>query len=178
MSRIGRKPVPIPSGVTVAVNHGLVSVKGPKGMLQRPIPEGIEVKVESGQAVVRRQGDDTAARSLHGLARNELMNMVIGVTQGYSKVLEISGVGYRAQLQGRSLQLSLGHSHPIRFDLPPGIEASVDKQVTVTLRGYDKYLVGQVAAQLRALRKPEPYKGKGIRYADEHVRRKEGKTGK
>lgn len=178
MSRIGRKELALPKGVDVKVAGGLVRVKGPKGELSKAIHPRVSVHVENGQVRVGRSTDEKADRSLHGTVRNEIKNMVEGVTQGYERVLEISGVGYRAQLQGKKLLLSLGYTHQIEFPLPGGIDAAVDKQTTVTLRGIDKYVLGQTAAKIRAMRKPEPYKGKGVKYAGEHIIRKEGKTGK
>ncbi|MEW6683427.1 MAG: 50S ribosomal protein L6 [Nitrospirota bacterium] len=178
MSRIGRKELAVPKGVDVKVAGGLVRVKGPKGELSKTIHPRVSVQVENGQIRVGRSTDEKTDRSLHGTVRNEIKNMVEGVTQGYERVLEISGVGYRAQLQGKKLLLSLGHTHQIEFPLPAGIDAAVDKQTTVTLKGIDKYVLGQAAAKIRAMRKPEPYKGKGVKYAGEHIIRKEGKTGK
>lgn len=178
MSRIGRKELAVPKGVDVKVAGGFVRVKGPKGELSKAFHPRVSVQVENGQVKVGRLSDEKADRSLHGTVRNEIKNMVEGVSQGYERVLEISGVGFRAQLQGKKLLLSLGQTHPIEFPLPAGIDAAVDKQTTVTLKGIDKYLVGQTAAKIRAMRKPEPYKGKGVKYAGEHIIRKEGKTGK
>lgn len=175
MSRIGQKPVPIPSGVKVQVEGGLVRVQGPKGTLTQPIPLGLRAAVDGGKVLIARQGDDRRVRALHGLARALVANMVAGVTEGFQKKLEIVGIGYRAQPQGRNLQLSLGYSHPVVFPLPEGITAEVDKQTLITLRGADKALLGETAARLRTLRKPDPYKGKGIKYADEVIRRKVGK---
>jgi len=178
MSRVGKKPIVIPSGVQVKIEGNGVRVKGPKGELNRSLETGIGVKVENNQVLVTRQSDDRIHRAKHGLLRNDIHNMVVGVSQGYQKTLEISGVGFRAQVQGRTLNLALGFSHPTVFALPPGIEASVDKQTVVTIKGADKYWVGQVAAQIRDLKLPEPYKGKGIKYAGEVIERKEGKTSK
>jgi large subunit ribosomal protein L6 len=175
MSRIGLKPVPIPSGVKVQVEGGLVRVQGPKGTLTQPIPLGLRAAVDGGKVLIAREGDDRRVRALHGLARALVANMVAGVTEGFQKKLEIVGIGYRAQPQGRNLQLSLGYSHPVVFPLPEGITAEVDKQTLITLRGADKALLGETAARLRTLRKPDPYKGKGIKYADEVIRRKVGK---
>jgi large subunit ribosomal protein L6 len=175
MSRIGRKPVPIPPGVKVQVEGSLVRAEGPKGKLSQPIPAGLQAAVDGGKLTIARQGDDRKIRALHGLARAVVANMVTGVKDGFERKLEIVGIGYRAQAQGRNLQLSLGYSHPVIFPLPEGITAEVDKQTLVTLRGADKALLGETAARLRALRKPDPYKGKGIKYADEVVRRKVGK---
>jgi large subunit ribosomal protein L6 len=178
MSRIGRKELPLPKGVEVKVAGGVVRVKGPKGEISRTVHPRVSVQVENGNVRVGRSTDEKADRSLHGTMRNEIKNMVEGVSQGYERVLEISGVGFRAQLQGKKLLLSLGHTHQIEFPLPAGIDAAVDKQTTVTLKGIDKYVLGQTAAKIRAMRKPEPYKGKGVKYAGEHIIRKEGKTGK
>lgn len=178
MSRVGLKRIPIPSGVNVKVNAESIHVKGPKGENQKLLRPEVAVAIEGNEVVVSRSSDERFVRSLHGLTRNEINNMIQGVTQGYDKVLEINGVGYRAVVQGRNLVLSLGFSHPINFELPKGIDASVEKQTIVTIKGTDKYLVGQVAARIRALKKPEPYKGKGVKYRDEKIIRKEGKTGK
>ena len=177
MSRIGRKPIPIPKGVQVAVKDGEVEVQGPNGKLGLRVHGLCRVQVTGGSVVVTRQGDHRTAKALHGLTRALVANMVRGVTEGFDKRLEIVGIGYRVQLTGRTLTFSLGYSHPIVFPLPEGIQAEVDKQTTIILRGVYKHLVGQTAAQIRALRRPDPYKGKGIRYADEVVRRKVGKAG-
>lgn len=178
MSRVGRKELTVPKGVDVKVAGGLVRVKGPKGELSKAFHPRVSVLVENGQVKVGRLSDEKADRSLHGTVRNEIKNMVEGVSQGYERVLEITGVGFRAQLQGKKLLLNLGYTHQIDFPLPAGIDAAVEKQTVVTLKGIDKYLVGQTAAKIRAMRKPEPYKGKGVKYAGEHIIRKEGKTGK
>ncbi|HTN44135.1 MAG TPA: 50S ribosomal protein L6 [Nitrospiria bacterium] len=178
MSRVGKKPILIPSGVQVKVDEKKVHIKGPKGELSRLMESGIGAKVEDGRVVVTRQSDDRLQRAKHGLFRSDLNNMVNGVSQGYQKTLEISGVGFRAQVQGRNLTLALGFSHPTVFVLPAGIDASVDKQTVITIKGADKYLVGQVAAEIRDLKRPEPYKGKGIKYSGEVIERKEGKTSK
>ncbi|MBI3607293.1 MAG: 50S ribosomal protein L6 [Nitrospirae bacterium] len=178
MSRVGRKELPIPKGVDVKVADGVVRVKGPKGELSKAIHPDVSVSLDNGQVRVARRSDEKFHRSLHGTLRNEIQNMLVGVTQGYARVLEIIGVGYKAQLQGRSLLLNLGYTHQIDFPLPTGVDAAVEKQTIVTIRGVDKYLVGQTAAKIRAMRKPEPYKGKGVKYAGEHIIRKEGKTGK
>ena len=177
MSRIGRKPVPVPKGVTVSVDPITVAVAGPKGKLVVPVPPGVKIRLDDGAVLVERAGDTPRERALHGLARSLVANAVAGVTEGFSKDLEIQGIGYKAQLDGKSLVLALGYSHPVRFPVPPGIEVSVEKQVRMTVRGVDKQAVGQVAADLRSLRPPEVYKGKGIRYVGEHVRKKVGKTG-
>ena len=177
MSRIGRKPIKVPSNVKVAIEGQTVKVEGPKGKLAHTAPQSLKVSHSDGQLVVSRAGDHRSVRALHGLTRSLLSNMVQGVTAGFEKKLEIVGIGYRAQLQGRNLQLALGYSHPVLFPIPEGIQAEVDRQVVITLRGADKALVGQVAANVRALRPPEPYKGKGIKYVDETIRRKVGKSG-
>jgi large subunit ribosomal protein L6 len=175
MSRIGRKPVSIPQGVKVQVEGNTVHAEGPKGKLAQPVPAGLSAKLEGDQVVISRASDERKVRALHGLARALVANMVTGVKDGFEKKLEIVGIGYRAQLQGRALQLALGYSHPVIFPLPEGITAEIDKQTAITLRGADKALLGETAARLRALRKPDPYKGKGIKYADEFIRRKVGK---
>jgi large subunit ribosomal protein L6 len=175
MSRIGRKPIAVPQGVKVAVDGSTVRAEGPKGKLSQPIPSSLSVKMEANVLTVGRSSDHRSVRALHGLTRSLLANMVHGVKDGFERKLEIVGIGYRCQLQGKALQLALGYSHPIIFPLPEGIQAEVDRQVSITLKGADKALLGQTAAKLRALRKPDPYKGKGIKYADEHIRRKVGK---
>lgn len=175
MSRVGRKPIPLPPDVKVVMEGRNVLVEGPKGKLSHAVPEALAVSLHNGQLSVERSADHRTARALHGLTRALLANMVRGVKAGFEKKLEIVGIGYRVQLQGRTLQLALGFSHPVVFPLPEGIQAEVDKQTLVTLRGADKQLVGQTAAMLRALKKPDPYKGKGIKYADEVIRRKVGK---
>lgn len=178
MSRIGRQVISIPSGVEVNIEDRRVSVKGPLGRLDWALAPGISVGVADGQARVSRSGDDPELRALHGLVRAELNNMILGVTKGYERTLEITGVGYKAQVQGQALNLSVGYTHPVVFPLPPGIEAKVDKQTVITIRGIDKRKVGQIAATLRALKPPDVYKQKGVRYAGEVLRKKEGKTGK
>ena len=177
MSRIGRKPIAIPRGVQVGVRGQQVEVQGPRGRLELRVHELCSVKVADGTLVVGRGAEHRTARAIHGLTRALVANMVRGVTEGFERRLEIVGIGYRVQLAGRTLTFTLGYSHPIVFPLPDGVTAEVDKQTAITLRGVDKYLVGQTAAQLRALRPPDPYKGKGVRYADEVVRKKVGKTG-
>ena len=175
MSRIGKKPIAVPQGVKVAVEGATVKAEGPKGKLSQSIPSGVSVSMESNVLTVARDSDHRNVRALHGLTRSLLANMVTGVKDGFERKLEIVGIGYRCQVQGKALQLALGYSHPVVFPLPDGIQAEVDRQVSITLRGADKALLGQTAAKLRALRKPDPYKGKGIKYADEHIRRKVGK---
>jgi len=177
MSRIGKKPIAIPKGVQVGVQGQQVEVKGPKGALTLTVHDLCSVQVADGSVVVTRGADHRTAKALHGLTRALVANMVRGVTDGFERRLEIIGIGYRAQLAGRNLTFSLGYSHPIVFPLPEGVQAEVDKQTAITLRGVDKYVVGQTAARIRSLRPPDPYKGKGIRYSDETVRRKVGKSG-
>ena len=179
MSRIGRLPIAIPAGVTVKVaENNKVTVKGPKGTLERTLPSEMEVKVEGAEVVVSRPNDLKKMKSLHGLTRTLINNMVIGVTEGYEKKLEVNGVGYRAAKQGKKLTLSLGYSHPVEMEDPEGIETVLDGQNIIIVKGIDKEKVGQFAAEIRDKRRPEPYKGKGIKYATETIRRKEGKTGK
>ena len=175
MSRIGNQPIAIPPGVTVQVTDGLIAAQGPKGKLTQSVPRELTAAVDRGRLVITRQSDDRHVRALHGLTRAIAANMVHGVKSGFERKLEIVGIGYRAQVQGKSLQLALGYSHPVIFPLPEGITAEIDKQVSITLRGPDKALLGQTAARLRGLRRPDPYKGKGVKYADEHIRRKVGK---
>ena len=179
MSRIGRMPIAIQAGVTVDVaENNKVTVKGPKGTLERVLPEEMTIKVEGSEVVVTRPNDLKKMKSLHGLTRTLIANMVKGVTDGYEKVLEINGVGYRAQKQGKKLVLSLGYSHPVEMEDPEGLETVVEGTNKITVKGIDKEKVGQFAAEIRDKRRPEPYKGKGIKYADEVIRRKVGKTGK
>ena len=178
MSRIGRLPIPVPAGVDVTLDGRVITVKGPKGTLTRDLPPRMEISREGETIVVRRPTETKLDRSLHGLTRTLVNNMVVGVTTGYRKGLEIIGVGYRAQKVGDHLQLALGHSHPIEIDPPAGITFELETPVRLAVVGIDKELVGQVAARIRAARKPEPYKGKGVRYAGEQVRRKAGKAGK
>jgi large subunit ribosomal protein L6 len=175
MSRIGRKPIEIPQGVTVDVKPGAVMVKGPKGQLSHSVSSQMTVAEENGTVTVSRPTDRGEDRALHGLTRSLIANMVEGVTDGFSKQLEIQGVGYRARLQGNALELSVGYSHPVSITAPEGIEFEVPQPTQVVVRGIDKQLVGEVAARVRRVRPPEPYKGKGIRYVGEHVRRKAGK---
>ena len=175
MSRIGKKPIPIPQGVKVLVDNGTVRAEGPKGKLAQPIPAPLSAKLDGAVLTIARPDDDRKIRALHGLTRALVANMVAGVKDGFERKLEIVGIGYRAQMQGKAIQLALGYSHPVIFPLPEGVTAEIERQVSITLRGADKALLGQTAARLRALRKPDPYKGKGIKYADEHIRRKVGK---
>ena len=179
MSRIGRMPVAIPAGVTVTIaENNLVSVKGPKGTLERELPVEMNIKEEDGHIVVTRPNDLKKMKSLHGLTRTLINTMIHGVTEGYEKVLEVNGVGYRAAKQGKKLVLSLGYSHPVEMEDPEGIETVLEGQNKITVKGISKEKVGQYAAEIRDKRRPEPYKGKGIKYADEVIRRKVGKTGK
>ncbi|HXJ77134.1 MAG TPA: 50S ribosomal protein L6 [Candidatus Methylomirabilis sp.] len=175
MSRIGKKPIPVPQGVKVAVEDHTVRVEGPKGKLSQAIPAGLSVTMDTSVLTVERNSEQRSVRALHGLIRSLLANMVHGVKEGFERKLDIVGIGYRAQVQGKNLQLALGYSHPVIFPLPEGVQAEVERQVSITLRGPDKALLGQLAAELRSLRKPDPYKGKGIKYAEEHIRRKVGK---
>ncbi|MCD8378796.1 MAG: 50S ribosomal protein L6 [Lachnospiraceae bacterium] len=178
MSRIGRMPIAVPAGVTVEIaENNLVTVKGPKGTLKRALAPEMEIKQEGAELIVSRPNDLKKMKSLHGLTRTLLHNMVVGVTEGYEKKLEINGVGYRASKSGKTLTLNLGYSHPVEMTDPEGIETSVENNI-ITVKGIDKEKVGQFAAQIRDKRRPEPYKGKGIKYADETIRRKVGKTGK
>ena len=179
MSRIGRLPVAIPAGVEVNVAAGnVVTVKGPKGTLERALPTEMEIKVEDGHVVVTRPNDLKKMKALHGLTRSLLHNMVVGVSEGYTKTLEVNGVGYRASKSGNKLTLNLGYSHPVEMIDPEGVETVLEGQNKITVKGIDKEKVGQYAAEIRDKRRPEPYKGKGIKYADEVIRRKVGKTGK
>ena len=179
MSRIGKSPMPVPGGVDITIDGPPVTVKGPKGSLSRDVPGAISVRREEGNLLVERPDDERQNRSLHGLTRTLVNNMVVGVTDGFSKELEIIGVGYRAEaLSPTQLRLALGFSHPVLMDAPAGITFEVPTQTRVIVKGIDKELVGQVAANIRAVRKPEPYKGKGVRYLGEKVLRKAGKTGK
>ena len=178
MSRIGRHPVEVPAGVEVKIaENTVVTVKGPKGTLEKALPTEMSITMEDGHVVVTRPNDLKKMKSLHGLTRTLIQNMVTGVSQGYEKTLEVNGVGYRAQKQGKKLVLSLGYSHPVEMEDPEGLESAVDGN-KIVVKGIDKEKVGQYAAEIRAKRGPEPYKGKGIKYADEVIRRKVGKTGK
>ncbi len=177
MSRIGKKPITIPSGVTIEVSGSDVTVTGPKGSLKQAVVSGIKVEIHENELSVIAENQSRKVRSFQGLTRSLLANMIQGVSEGVKKVLEISGLGYKAELDGNTLVLNVGYSHAVRFDLPEGITAAIEKNTVVTLSGIDKQMVGQVAANIRAVRKPEPYKGKGIRYANEKIRRKAGKAG-
>ena len=178
MSRIGRMPVAIPAGVTVEIAEGnKVTIKGPKGTLVRELPHEMEIKIEDGHVIVSRPNDLKRMKSLHGLTRTLIHNMTIGVSEGYTKTLEVNGVGYRAAKAGKKLTLNLGYSHPVEMEDPEGIETKVDGN-KIVVSGISKEKVGQYAAEIRDKRRPEPYKGKGIKYADEVIRRKVGKTGK
>ncbi len=178
MSRIGKKPIDVPNGVEIKIAGSTVTVKGPKGTLTRSFNPDLTLKLENNQLLVERPSDHRTHRALHGTTRSLLANMVEGVTNGFSKTLELKGVGYRANKRGKQLVLNLGYSHPVEYTQPEGIEIEVPNQTQIIVKGIDKHLVGQVAANIRSYREPEPYKGKGIKYSDEVVRRKEGKTGK
>lgn len=177
MSRIGKKPISLPAGVKVTVDGNTVTVQGPKGTLEQILPEGITISQEDNQVLVERADDNKQQRAFHGLTRALIANMVEGVTNGFEKKLELVGVGYRAQMQGKKLVISIGFSHPVEIDAPEGIEFEVPAPTRITVRGIDKQLVGNTAAHIRAIRKPEPYKGKGIKYENEYIRRKAGKAG-
>jgi large subunit ribosomal protein L6 len=178
MSRIGKKPIAIPGGVDVKVAGSTVSIKGPLGKLEWPLVSGLGVAVTNGHVVVSRSGDDRKLRALHGLVRAELNNMINGVTKGYERSLEITGVGYKTQVQGRTMSFNVGYINPVVYQIPAGIDVKVDKQTLINIKGADKRLVGQVAANLRAIKPPDVYKQKGVRYVGEVLRKKEGKTGK
>lgn len=177
MSRIGKKPIAIPKGVTVKVDGGVVDVKGPKGQLRQPLPPGIVAVLEDGQLLTKKASDAREFDKFHGLARSLVNNAVVGVTDGFKRELDIVGVGYRAELKGKQIVLALGYSHPVVFDVPQGIDVVIDKQTHITVTGVDRQLVGQVAANLRRLRKPDPYQQKGVRYTGEVLKKKAGKTG-
>ena len=177
MSRIGKRPIPIPKGVTVSVGEEAVEVKGPKGQLRQALPPGITFAIENGEVKAALAREDAELRKFHGLARTLVANAVQGVAEGFKRELDIVGVGYRAEVKGRQVVFALGYSHPIVLDIPPAIEIAVDKQTHVTVTGVDKQLVGQVAANIRAMRKPDPYKQKGVRYTGEVLKKKQGKTG-
>ncbi|MDO8794203.1 MAG: 50S ribosomal protein L6 [Vicinamibacterales bacterium] len=177
MSRIGKKPIPLPKGVTVKIAADAVEVQGPKGKLRQPIPPGIVFAEEGGTVVAKPAREDKALGKVHGLARSLVANAVTGVTDGFKRELDIVGVGYRAELKGKQVHFALGYSHPILFDIPNGIDVAVDKQTHLVVTGVDRQLVGQVAANMRRLRKPDPYKQKGVRYTGEVLKKKVGKTG-
>ncbi|MDD2372014.1 MAG: 50S ribosomal protein L6 [Syntrophomonadaceae bacterium] len=177
MSRIGKKPISLPAGVKVTVDGNTVTVQGPKGTLVQTLPEEITLAQEDNQVLVQRANDGKQQRAFHGLSRALIANMVEGVTNGFEKKLELVGVGYRAQMQGKKLVISIGFSHPVEVDAPEGIEFEVPAPTRITIKGIDKQLVGNTAAHIRAIRKPEPYKGKGIKYENEYIRRKAGKAG-
>lgn len=176
MSRIGKLPIQVPEGVKVAVDGRTIRFEGPKGKLETMIPSGLKVKIESKIVSVEREIEERKVRALHGLTRKLIANMAQGVSQGFSRVLEINGVGYRAEVKGQELHMTLGYSHPVVFPLPKGITAAVERQVVVTLTGADRQLLGETAAKIRSFRPPEPYKGKGIKYREEVIRRKAGKA--
>jgi large subunit ribosomal protein L6 len=175
MSRIGKKPIGIPKEVKVQIDGAVVRAEGPKGRLQQTVPAGLTAQVGDGHLVITRAGDERRLRALHGLTRSLVANMVTGVRDGFERKLEIVGIGYRAQLQGRNVQFALGYSHPVLFPLPEGVTAEIEKQTMITLRAADKALLGETAAKMRNLRRPDPYKGKGVRYAGEVIRKKVGK---
>ena len=177
MSRIGKKPIAIPTGVTVKVEGAAVDVKGPKGQMTQPLPPGVTAAVEDGHLVTRKTADDQLLDKFHGLARSLVANAVLGVTEGWKRELDIVGVGYRAEMKGQQLVLALGYSHPVVFDIPKGIDIAIEKQTHLTVTGVSRQLVGQVAADLRRLRKPDPYQQKGVRYTGEVLKKKAGKTG-
>lgn len=178
MSKIGRRPVEVPRGVTVQQESGTIIVRGPKGEIRRPLSPGVTVTIEETRTLVSSAVVGPSGRAIHGLMRSLLASMVTGVTAGYRRVLEVNGLGYRAEVTGRALTLHVGLTHPVTIELPLGVEAKVEKQGLITLESVDKALMGQTAARIRAIKPPEPYKGTGIRYTDEHVRRKAGKAGK
>jgi large subunit ribosomal protein L6 len=176
VSRIGKLPVAIPNGVKVAVDSNAVRVEGPKGKLQTSIPQGVAVKVDGNVVRVERANDDRKIRALHGLTRKLIANMAQGVSGGFTRVLDINGVGYRAEVKGQEIHMTLGYSHPVVFPLPAGVSAAVERQVIITLSGADRQVLGETAAKIRELRGPEPYKGKGIKYREEVIKRKAGKA--
>jgi large subunit ribosomal protein L6 len=176
VSRIGKLPVAIPSGVKVAIDAGTVRLEGPKGKLAATVPAGVGVKVEGNVVRVTRESEERKLRALHGLTRKLIANMAHGVSQGFTRVLDINGVGYRAEVKGQELHMTLGYSHPVVFALPSGVSASVERQVIITLNSADRQLLGEMAAKIRSFRPPEPYKGKGIKYREEVIRRKAGKA--
>lgn len=176
MSRIGKLPVTIPTGVKVAIDSNALRLEGPKGKLQTEIPTGVGVKVEGSVLHVERQAEDRKVRALHGLTRKLIANMTLGVSQGFTRVLDINGVGYRAEVKGQEIHMTLGYSHPVVFPLPVGVTAAIERQVIITLSGADRQVLGETAAKIRSLRPPEPYKGKGIKYREEVIKRKAGKA--
>ncbi|SNB46459.1 50S ribosomal protein L6 [Geobacter sp. DSM 9736] len=178
MSRIGKRPIEVPKGVKIAFNDSVFKVEGPKGSLSRKVMDCVAIEISDSSVQVTRNSNDIQSRSAHGLTRTLINNMIVGVTKGFETALEINGVGYRAEAKGDVLNLSLGYSHPINFPLPKGISVEVDKMTKILVKGIDKELVGQTAAKIRSFRGPEPYKGKGIKYATETILRKAGKTGK
>ena len=177
MSRVGRKPIPIPTAVKVSIEPGAVEVQGPKGKLRQIVPPGVRCELNDGEVWVRRVGEDRSLGKFQGLARSLVANAVRGVSEGFKRELDLVGIGYRAELKGRQLVFALGYSHPVVFDIPPEIDVTVDRQTHLTVSGIDRQQVGQVAANIRALRKPDPYKQKGVRYTGEVLRKKVGKTG-
>jgi large subunit ribosomal protein L6 len=177
MSRIGKKPIAIPKGVTIKADANGVEVKGPKGQLKQALPPGITAAIEDGNVVTKKASEDPELRKFHGLARSLVNNAVLGVTEGWKKELDIVGVGYRAEMKGQQIHLALGYSHPIVFDVPKGIDVAIEKQTHITVTGVDRQLVGQVAANLRRMREPDPYQQKGVRYTGEKLKKKAGKTG-
>ena len=177
MSRIGKKPIMIPAAVKVAIQPGVVEIQGPKGKLRQPLPQGIAFELNNGSLVARAERDDHELRKFHGLARSLVANAVRGVTEGFKRELDIVGIGYRAEVKGKQVVFALGYSHPIVFDIPAGIDVTIDKQTHIAVTGVDRQLVGQVAANIRRLRKPDPYKQKGVRYTGEVLKKKVGKTG-
>jgi large subunit ribosomal protein L6 len=177
MSRIGKKPIPVPKGVTVTVHPDAVEVKGPKGTLKQRVPPGVKFALDGGNLLAETVREDKELAKYHGLARSLMANAVAGVTNGFKKELDIVGVGYRAEVKGKQVVFALGYSHPINFDIPSGIDIAIDKQTHITVTGIDRQLVGQVAANIRRLRKPDPYKQKGVRYTGEQLKKKVGKTG-
>jgi large subunit ribosomal protein L6 len=177
MSRIGKKPIAVPKGVTAKVLTGAVEVQGPKGKLKQPLPNGINFELTDGHLVAKRATEDPELGKFHGLARSLVANAVLGVTEGFKRELDIVGVGYRAEVKGKQVIFALGYSHPVVFDIPQGIDVAIDKQTHITVTGVDRQLVGQVAANIRRLREPDPYKQKGVRYTGEVLKKKAGKTG-
>jgi large subunit ribosomal protein L6 len=176
VSRIGKLPIAIPAGVKVAIDADTVRLEGPKGKLASTIPAGVSIKVDGNVVRVIREGEERGLRALHGLTRKLLANMAQGVSQGFTRILDINGVGYRAEVKGQEIHMTLGYSHPVIFQLPPGVSASVERQVIITLTSADRQVLGETAAKIRGLRPPEPYKGKGIKYREEVIRRKAGKA--